>query len=681
LAHGQEAVPKFLLGPPRKGQGAAAGPTPFVVPFPRNPAFTGRKDILADLRKRLTKRGRTAQTQAISGLGGIGKTQTAVEYAYRYRGQYRAVLWLNAESPLALKADCGQLARRMQLPHPEDDLDQAVLALKDWLETHTGWLLILDNADDPAMLGPFLPDAKQGHILLTARAQDFQDLGILNPVELPKLPLEDATAFLLQRCGRQEAEVEERDAARELARELDGLPLALEQAAAYIHETKAPFRRYLEGYRRRGLELLQARGPALGGYPESVVSTWAANFDAVQEESPVAADVLQFSAFLAPDAIPFELLTREAPQLGPPVQEAFAEADGDPLVVHDLLRPLGRFSLIRIDGYGETYSIHRLVQEVLEAAMDDTTRCTRSGFSIKSRRLWVEQAVRAVNQAFPPIEYDHWPLCDRLLPHALAVASWIERMSMASKEAGWLLGKTAFYLHERGQYADAKPLFKQAMKIYRTVLGERHPDYATSLNNLAALYHAMGRHADAEPLFKQAMEIRRTVLGERHPHYATSLNNLAGLYNNMGRHADAEPLYKQAMEIRRTVLGERHPDYADSLNNLAGLCYAMGRHAEAEPLFKQAMEIRRTVLGEQHPDYAQSLNNLALLYDAMGRHAEAELLLKQAMEIRRTVLGERHPDYADSLNNLALLYDAMGRHTDAEPLYKEAMELRRTALG
>ena len=149
------------------------------VPHWQNPAFTGRGEVLAALRARLTGSGRTALTQAISGLGGIGKTQTAVEYAYRYRDQYLAVLWLNAESPLVLKAGCGQLARRMQLPHPEDDLDQALYALKDWLETNSGWLLVLDNADDPARLRPFLPDAGQGHILLTSRAQDFQGSSVL----------------------------------------------------------------------------------------------------------------------------------------------------------------------------------------------------------------------------------------------------------------------------------------------------------------------------------------------------------------------------------------------------------------------------------------------------------------------------------------------------------------------
>ena len=172
-------------------------------------------------------------------------------------------------------------------------------------------------------------------------------------------------------------------------------------------------------------------------------------------------------------------------------------------------------------------------------------------------------------------------------------------------------------------------------------LGEQHPDYAASLNNLALLYDAMGRHAEAEPLYKQAMEICRTALGEQHPDYATSLNNLAALYVAMGRHAEAEPLSKQAIEIYRMALGEQHPDYAASLNNLAELYRAMGRHAEAEPLSKQAMEICRTALGEQHPDYATSLNNLAALYVAMGRQAEAEELRKKAMEIRRSARRKR----------------------------------------
>ena len=397
------------------------------VPHPRNPSFTGREAEIAGLRERLDRKGKTALAQAISGLGGIGKTQTAVEYAYRYRDEYKAVLWLNAESPLSLKTGCGDIARQMPLPHDEKDLDQAAAAVKYWLGTHPDWLLILDNADDPGVLEPFLPTNHEGHILITSRAQDFQYLDILDPVELGELPIEDATAFLLRRCGREGADEAERGAARELAGELDGLPLALEQAAAYIVATRATFQRYLESYRTGGLARLKKRRPALGRYPNSVATTWTANFAAVQADSEAAVDVLWLSAFLAPDAIPFELLTRGVSQLGSALEAALSRAEGDPLAVNDVLQALGRFSLIRIDGERETFGIHRMVQEVLRAAMDDAPR-----------RLWAERAVRAVNQAFPNVEYANWPLCDRLLPHALAVVPWIERDRMVFPAAGRL---------------------------------------------------------------------------------------------------------------------------------------------------------------------------------------------------------------------------------------------------
>jgi tetratricopeptide (TPR) repeat protein len=550
-------------------------------------------------------------------------------------------------------------------------MDQAVLALKQWLATQPGWLLIFDNADDPDALRPFLPDAGHRHILITSRAQDFQYLGIIKPVQLDQWPVDDAAAFLVKSCGREDADAGERGAAEQLARALDGLPLALEQAAAYIVASNGlTFGRYLTSYRSEGLKRLEARRPALGNYPRSVVSTWAANFDAVQKGSPAAADVLWLSAFLAPDAIPFELLTRGASELGPEAQAALGNVDEASLIIHDLLRPLGRFSLIRIDGHAETFSIHRLVQEVLKAAMDDPT-C----------RLWAERAVRMVSKALPAAAYTNWPLCGRLLPHALSVASWIERYNMEFTEAALILNNTAIYLRERGQYGEAGPLFRQAMEICRRTLGERHPVYAIFLNNLALLYEATGLYAEAEPLYKQAIEIQRTALGEGHPGYATSLNNLALLYRLTRRYAEAEPLYKQATEIRRETLGEGHPDYAQSLNNLAELYRVMGRYGEAEPFYRQAMEIRSKALDQGHPDLAQSLNNMALLYVAMDRHSEAETLHKRAIEIRRAALDERHPDYASSLHNLAGLYVAMGCHTEAETLYKQAIEIYRTTLG
>jgi len=387
----KELLPRPLDGPSPPSGTPPVGQLFWNVPHPRNPVFTGREDVLSDLRRRLTRQGRITLSQAISGLGGIGKTQTAVEYAYLQRDKYKAIIWLNAESPQELEAGCSDVLRRLQASRPKDDRDSVVHTFKDWLDCHRGWLLILDNADDPATLNSFLPNVEHGHVLITSRAQDFQKLGILDPIELPNLPLDDATQFLLRRCRREEADAKERDAALELAQELDGLPLALEQAAAYIYETKAQFQVYLKGYRRRRLELLEARGPALGCYPRSVVTTWATNFEAVQQESPAAADVLRLSAFLAPDNIPFELVSQGAPHLGPDVARVFAK-EKDPLLVHDVLRPLARFSLIRIDGHRRVYNLHRLVQEVLKAAMDE-----------KTRRNWCKRLVRSMDCAFPDI--------------------------------------------------------------------------------------------------------------------------------------------------------------------------------------------------------------------------------------------------------------------------------------
>jgi CHAT domain-containing protein/tetratricopeptide (TPR) repeat protein len=232
-----------------------------------------------------------------------------------------------------------------------------------------------------------------------------------------------------------------------------------------------------------------------------------------------------------------------------------------------------------------------------------------------------------------------------------------------------------------GDYSRAEPLFRQALEIRRKVLGEEHPDYATSLNKLGFLYESMVDYSRAEPLYRQALEIQKRALGEEHPFYATSLNNLAGLYVSMADYSRAEPLYRQALEINKKVLGEEHPDYVTSLSNLGVLYQSMADYSRAEPLYRQALEIRKKVLGEEHPHYAQSLSNLGVLYQKMGDNARAEPLYRQALEIWKKVLGEEHPDYATSLNNLGFLYQSMRDYSRAEPLYRQALEIRKKVLG
>jgi hypothetical protein len=237
-------------------------------------------------------------------------------------------------------------------------------------------------------------------------------------------------------------------------------------------------------------------------------------------------------------------------------------------------------------------------------------------------------------------------------------------------------------LHDRGKYAQAEPLLRQTLAIQRQVLGEEHPDTATSLHNLALNLGAQGRHAQAEPLLRQALTIYRKVVGEEHPYYtARSLKSLAVNLENQGQTTQAEPLIRQALAIQRKMLGEESPEIAMSLHDLAYNLDGQGQYAQAEPLLRQALAIQRRVLGEEHRDIARSLHNLAYNLDTQGQHGQAEPLHRQALAMWRRLLGEEHPNTATSLHNLALNLNAQGQHARAEPLLRQALAIKRKVLG
>jgi tetratricopeptide (TPR) repeat protein len=708
---GQPLVVKPELGtirslPPRQRQPAFKPAHIWNVPHERNPVFTGRTEILEALRADLQKNKR----QALSGLGGIGKTQIAVEYANRYRDEYTVVFWTFAGSEQSVNSGFSAIAKLLDLPQ-KDSAEQSVItsAVKRWFDENDDWLLVFDNADHPEILPGFLPQQRRGHVLLTSRAHVFQKIGVFKPQEVPILLPSSATEFLLKRTGREGQQPSDLDA---LAKELGYFPLALEQAGAYIVENEVSFSSYLLSFRKRRLELFDKQKPIIGNYKETVTTTWDLNFTEI-ENFPASADLLRMSAFLAPQLIPLDLLRTRTTQLDGALAGKLAAASDDPLLLDELLKPLMDYSLVHRDVEGNSYSIHLLVQEVVRERMPS-----------ESRKLWAERAISVMNSVFPDAEeFANWPLCERLIAHALACMALIRSYQLESEQAGRLLNYAGRYLDERAQYAEAESLLQRALDIRERILGpdhpdtatslsdlarlcqtqgkyepaktlnERalavrekilgpeHPDTATSLNNLAGLYQDQGRYAEAEPLYRRALEIKEKALGPEHPNTGTSLNNLALLYDNQGRYAEAELLCRRALEITEKALGPEHPDTAMSLNNLAGLCQDQGRHGEAEPLLRRALAISEKALGPEHPDTTMSLNNLAMLYQDQGRLGEAEPLLRRALEIREKVLGPDHPDTAMSLNNLAGLCEEQGRHVETEPLYKRALEIREKALG
>jgi hypothetical protein len=511
-------------------------PKPFTVPYPRNPYFTGRAAVLTQIHETLGQTGTAAlsQAKAIHGLGGVGKTQTAVEYAYRYFEDERVydwVLWVNASS-LTLAASFGALAAELALPnHETQKLDENTAAVSRWLETHERWLLIFDNLDEPTALKPYRPKNLKGRILLTSRAQRFESLGVANPIGLGDMTPAEAQAFLQRRTERITIEPDETAAIASLAQALGYLPLALEQAAAYILAKSVSFATYLRSYQQRRLKVLEKQQPQTGDYPESVAKTWAINFEAVKASSPAAADLLSLSAFLAPDNIPYEILSLGKAHLGESLSQALANAAEDELVLPELLEELTRYSLIRIETDAR-YSIHRIVQEVL-----------RDAFTSEQQQQWVDRVVAALNETFPDPEFENWWRCERLVEQVQAIDL---KQAAQTLELGLLPNATGYFLDEQRRYGEAEPLYLQALEIRQVQLGHDHPDTATSLNNLAALYESQGRYGEAEPLYLQAIAILLEKLGEDHPNTQTGLSNFVSLL-------------RQAVEAGRAAELSDHP--------------------------------------------------------------------------------------------------------------------------
>jgi tetratricopeptide (TPR) repeat protein len=504
--------------------------------------FTGREEVLKRLHTALRAGKTTAltQPQAISGLGGIGKTQTAVEFAYRYQDDYNFILWIKAESRESIISDFVTMAHLLNLPEQqEQDQSRVVVAVKRWFQEHTDWLVIFDNANDLTILRDFLPLGGKGHILLTTQEQATGR--IAQRIEIEKMEPEEGTLFLLRRAAllAQDAPLDaasptDRQAAMEIVHAMDGLPLALDQAGAFIEETRCSLSDYLQFFQTRQTDLLQRRGRLATDHPDTVAATWSLSFEKVQKANPAAADLLRLCAFLDPDGIQEEIFTEGASELGPTLQPVAA----DPIKLNEAIGALLTYSLVRRNPE-HTLTVHRLVQVVLKHAMNKNTQ-----------RRWAERAVRAVNLAFPEVEYDNWLRCQQFIPHVLAGKALIEQWDMTLPEAAQLLDNTGYYLTESAQYMQAEPLLQRALSIRERVLDPDHPNTAAILNALAALYKNQGKYEQAEPLYQRALAIRERVLGSDHPDTAQSLNNLALLYQAQGKYEQAEPLHQRAQAIR-----------------------------------------------------------------------------------------------------------------------------------
>ena len=647
------------------------------IPITRNPYFIGREPLLALLHKRLSTARAAAltQAQALYGLGGIGKTQAAAEYAFRHGDDYTHVLWIRAANHDTLVADFVMLAQLLDLPEKnEQDQLQAVAAVKRWLAGNEGWLLILDNADDLPLAREFLPTSHKGYILFTTRAQAAG--AIAASVEVDKLTLQEGTLLLLRwtklldmDVSLDRARAADRAAAERIVQEMDGLPLAIVQAGAYVEETGCSLEDYLRLYATHRKELL-ARHSRLLAYPETVATTWSLSFQQIEQQSPAAADLLRLCAFLAPDAIPEELLTRGAAELG----AVLGDAAADPFELDKALEVLRRYSLVRRDGSMHMLSIHRLVQAVLKESLDQQTQ-----------HLWAERTVQAVNASFPEIGSgtveNRQYYMQYYLPHVQECATLITQYHLDFPDAARLLYQAGAFLYFHGFHPQSQALHQQALAIREQVLGSDHPAVAESLNVLAMLARLQGDYEQAEGFHRQALAIREKTLGPDHPATAMSLNNLGVLYRSQGKYEQAEPLFQQALNIFERSLGSEHPDTLMTFLNLAKLYSEKRKYEQAEQLLQQTLATSERVLEPGHLLIVQNLNLLGRLSYEQGNNEQAEMLWKRSLAILEKTLGPEHPATAERLNDLAELSVAQGRYSQAQSLCQRALSIGEKLLG
>jgi tetratricopeptide (TPR) repeat protein len=479
--------------------------------------FKGRGEFLSGLRASLCGAAEGHATaivgKAVHGLGGVGKSRLAIEYAWQHAADYSALLFVTADSPESLARNLAGLCGPAVLDLPEQHLPEEEpqrLAVLRWLREHPGWLLILDNVDTreaARAAEELLAQLHGGHVLLTGRLSSWS--ARVEPLELDVLGEDDAVEFLLARtdAGRRKTADEAADA-RRLAIELGQLALALEQAGAYIVHHRLTFAGYLDQWRDRHDRVLEWFDERLMQYPRSLAMTWQTSVDQLSE---TARRLLQHLAWFAPDPIPESLL--EVPVPGVPNQEP--GSDG----LLDALTELDTYSLVTRSRQSPSFSVHRLVQDV-------TRRSLRDG----REHSELSDALRRVNVAFEgdPADVRTWPTLDPLAPHARAAAGYADQAGIAEPTSR-LMSNLANLLFTKALHAEAEPLMRRALAIDEQSFGNDHPNVARDLNNLAQLLQATNRLIEAEPLMRRALEVSVAGLGREHPITQIVQHNHAGL--------------------------------------------------------------------------------------------------------------------------------------------------------
>lgn len=606
------------------------------LPFPPlGELLKGRGEDLEALENALDETG--LRSYVLHGLGGIGKTRLAVEYGWKHGKRYRAVLFVLADSPERLNSGLAALARGdlLNLPERNDSSEgEITVAVLRWMRENAGWLLILDNVDTKEAslaVTRLLPALTEGRILITSRRRDWPPGVHRQPLDV--IPPPAATDFLLKRTVKdRHREIDDVAHALRLAELLDGLPLALEQAAAYIAHTQISISEYLEIWERECDSALSWYDEAVMQYPASLAVTWQGTFRRLK---PTTQALLYLIAFLGHDPIPVEMFEAGADVCQVAAHRLCAEM-GLEIGLRPVRDDLGELATVSlISRQGPHIAIHCVVQEVVRKRIPET-----------ERPAWIE-LVTVLLERFAPFHEDDpstWSKWEILRPHMVEILNHAKEFNVPDSFAmTQLLGRFASFLYTKGLYGEAETLFRRALQMNESFFGSFHSEVAGELLGLGWLLKTSGRLEEAEPMLRRSLEIFESTLGPHAPVITSALNALALLLIETKQWSESEELLNRALEIDQTKCGDDHPSVARDLNNLAVLFRTSGRLSEAESLLKRSLNIAQSRFGLNHPKTARILQNLAGILKAADRSSEAGPLAQQALEIFEQVLGPHHP--------------------------------------
>ena len=693
----------------------------FVVPFRRDTDFVDRDDLLSRVDERCSQ---PAGRAALIGLGGVGKSQLAIEYTYRTqeRSPDTSVFWVHASNATRFEQGYRDIAGAVKIAGREDLKADIFKLVHDWLRGCEGkWLLVLDNVDSTDLLSEvgdagqrgqgtgvdcepgqpmsaYLPQSSNGSILVTSRSQAVA-LTLVEEKDIiavqPMVPVHALSLF-----EKKLGPLGQGDDTMELAAALEFMPLAIVQAAAYISQ-RAPrcsVQRYLEDFQksdRKKTSLLNYEGGHLQRdwqAQNSIIITWQISFEHIRRTRPSAADLLSLMSFFDRQGIP-EALVRNRGEIGNNYgnqeerdnyddrekkennkdnednEDSASGCSEDDRFEQDvqILRDYSFISL-KMD---KNFEMHALVQVA-------TRRWLKTYGQFEHFK---QHCVHNLAARFPTGDYENWTTCRALFPHVKATIAQRPRAEASLREWASLLYNAASYAWGKGSMTEAVDLSEIAIEVRKKVLGQEHQETLGSMNLASLIYVMGGRWREAEELQLQVRETSRKTLGKEHPNTLTSIESLAITYWNQGRWKEAEELEVQVMETRKRVQGEEHPCTLNSVGNLASIYRSQGFWKQADELDIKVLEVSQRVLSKDHPNTLTSMANLASTYCDQRRWKEAEELFIQVKEMRQKVLGEEHPDTLFSMANLASVYWYQGRWKETEELKVQVKEIRQRVLG